>query len=342
MKLKHVIIPIFVPHLGCPNDCIFCNQVKIANASTDITVDDVRNTVESHLKTIDLDNTLVEISFFGGTFTGIDPQIQKSFLQIAKTYKDRGLVQKIRLSTRPDCIDREILDYLKAYGVDIIELGVQSLDDAVLKANRRGHSCEDVRQATRLIRDYTFELGLQIMPGLYQSSHEIDLQTVNQVIALSPDFVRVYPTLVVKNTYLEQLYLEGKYQPLTLDEAIEACAHIYERLEKAHIPIIRMGLQPTENMQLDRDIAAGPFHPSFKQLVQSEVVYKKVEAILRNSQPKDHMTLWVEKRYVSTLVGNHRKNKLRWMKAYPQLKIQVGDHKGLLVVVNEKTYDISL
>ncbi|SHE32044.1 elongator complex protein 3 [Caloramator proteoclasticus] len=270
--MKHFIIPIFVPHKGCPHDCIFCNQKRITGQYNDVEAEDVYKIIEEHLKTIDRNNSHIEISFFGGSFTGIEIEKQKEFLSIAKEYVDKGLVDEIRLSTRPDYIDREILDYLKKYGVKNIELGAQSMDDDVLMKQCRGHSSEDVVNASKLIKEYGFKLGLQMMVGLYGDSFEKDIYTAKKFIELKPDFVRIYPTLVVKDTYLEVLYKKGMYKPLELMDAVYICKELYKLFYKNNIYIMKIGLQVSDDFTLGKNVVAGPFHPAFRELVESSLL----------------------------------------------------------------------
>jgi histone acetyltransferase (RNA polymerase elongator complex component) len=218
--MKKRIIPIFVPHRGCPHDCIFCNQKKITGVSTDITKEDVRNIIEEYLQTIDKDAS-IEIAFFGGSFTAIDIDIQKDLLSVAREYVEKNIIDDIRLSTRPDCINDEILTMLKEYRVSIIELGVQSLDHRVLIDSVRGHSDEDVFKSANLIKSYGIKLGLQMMTGLPSDTEEKCIYTAKKFIELKPDCVRVYPTLVVRDTGLEKLLNESKYSPFTLEQSID-------------------------------------------------------------------------------------------------------------------------
>jgi len=208
MKKKMYIIPLFIPHLGCPFKCVFCNQNSITGQQQEITEEYVRQTIETHLKTLP-SNAEIEVSFFGGSFTGIPQDKQNLYLGIAKEYLDKGKIDAIRLSTRPDYIDTEILQNLKRYKVSIIELGVQSMDEEVLLKSRRGHTSEDVVKAVNLIRQYDFKLGLQIMIGLPGDNLEKSLNTAYKIVELKPDFVRIYPALVIKNTYLERMYARG-------------------------------------------------------------------------------------------------------------------------------------
>ena len=301
--MKHKTIPIFVPHMGCPNDCSFCNQRKITGQSTSVTEQSVENQIKDALVTIPNDTEFIEIGFFGGSFTGIDKEIQNSFLSIAKKYLDSGKIHGIRLSTRPDYIDDEILKNLKSYGVTTIELGAQSMDDTVLFMNHRGHKSQDTVFASELIKKYDIKLGLQMMTGLYGDSKEICMETLKKIIALKPDCVRIYPTLVLKDTYLEELFKCGEYTPQTLEEAVELCADVKERLDNENIQVIRIGLMASDNINPDSDVTAGPYHPSIGELVQSEIYFRKIIKHIN----KDAVIL-VNKRDISAFVGNKKCN----------------------------------
>jgi radical SAM enzyme (TIGR01210 family) len=272
MNRKHYIIPIFVPHKGCPHDCIFCNQKKITGNEKDITSYDVSSTIDDYLTTIDKINSFIEVSFFGGSFTGIPIKKQSELLGAAKNALDDKKINAIRLSTRPDYIDRDILENLKKYNVGIIEIGVQSLDEEVLKISERGHSPEDVYKASKLIREFGFKLGLQMMVGLPCDNIYKDIYTAEKIIDMKPDFVRIYPTLTIKDTYMEQMYRDGIYQPPSIDETVQICKKLYIMFTKSNIRIIRMGLQATDNINIGKDIIAGPFHPAFGEMVESAVL----------------------------------------------------------------------
>ena len=216
---KQYIIPIFVPHLGCPNDCVFCNQKSISGQTKQITKEDVKNIIEEHLKYIN-ENVKTEVAFFGGSFTGIEEEKQIELLEAAYEYIKNKKIDSIRISTRPDYINREILKRLKKYKVKTIELGVQSANDYVLEKAGRGHTFEDVKKASKLIRFYGFNLGHQMMVGLPESTKLDDINTAKQLIKLKPKMVRIYPVLVIKNTKLEKDYNSGKYNPLTVVQAV--------------------------------------------------------------------------------------------------------------------------
>ncbi|HKM00636.1 MAG TPA: radical SAM protein [Sedimentibacter sp.] len=273
MNKKMKIIPIFVPHIGCPNDCVFCNQRRITGQSNVVANKEyVHNIVEKYIKTIDSD-TYTEIAFFGGSFTAIDIRVQEELLSVAKYYKDLKIVNSIRCSTRPDAINDNILELQKKYGMDIIELGIQSLDDEVLKLSNRGHTRKHSIEASGLIKENGFTLGHQIMPGLPGSNREKDIKTCIESISMQPDVVRIYPTLTIKDTQLFDMYENGTYKPLTLEEAVEITAHIYSLYVINNINVIRIGLQNTDSINKDEDVKAGPFHPAFRQLVEESIYY---------------------------------------------------------------------
>ena len=309
MGKKHFIIPIFVPHYGCPHQCVFCNQVAITGKENDrIDGEYVKKTIEEYLKTLPTEGTVIEVSFFGGTFTAIPELHQKELLEVAKAYKDNNKIQYIRLSTRPDYIDERILDYLKYYTVDIIELGVQSMDKDVLLKSGRGHSPEDVVKATNLIKAYGFTLGIQIMVGLPGDTFDKDIYTTNAIINLKPSLCRIYPTLVVKDTMLENMYNQGTFIPYTLEEAINISKILYIMLLNSGITVIRIGLQPTAEINEGSDLVAGPFHPSFRELVEgsifNDVILYIINTYFQNSvrieigiNPKDISKLYAKSKY---------------------------------------------
>lgn len=303
MSKRHYIIPIFISHQGCPHQCVFCNQNKIARVVEEVRDIDVRKTIDEYLETINTVKATVEVSFFGGTFTAIDVNKQKELLSVAKEYKEKGLIHKIRMSTRPDAINEYILDYLKEYKVDIIELGVQSLDDDILKLSGRGHTADDVLKASMLIKKYGIILGHQIMPGLPGDTYEKDIETVKKSIGMKPDLCRIYPALVVKDTPMEEMYSRGDYKPYSLSEAVEVSKEMYKLYTEANINIIRIGLQPTESITWGKDIVDGPFHPSFRELVEGSLFIERIKEkldsdkdIIIHVNPKDLSKLYANKK----------------------------------------------
>jgi len=268
MSNLHYIIPIFVPHEGCPHECVFCNQNSITGTNTKVDAMYVEQTVNDYLQTINSEDAIIEVSFFGGTFTAINLEKQIELLTVAKMFKDNNKINFIRLSTRPDYIDDDILKNLKKYSVDIIELGVQSMDDEVLLKSGRGHTALDVEYASKLIKLYGFTLGHQIMIGLPGDNINKDIETAKRVIELKPDICRIYPALVIKDTHMETMYREQKFKPYSLNEAVKISKIIYIMMISNKINVIRIGLQPTEEISEGNDLVAGPFHPAFGELVE--------------------------------------------------------------------------
>ncbi len=276
----HAIIPIFIPHLGCPNDCVFCNQKKITAKTSPVTIEDMKATAERYLSTLPSRGVeTVEMAFYGGSFTGIPMELQREYLSVAKEYKDRGLIRKIHLSTRPDYINEEILDNLKNFGTDIIELGVQSLDEEVLSLSNRGHDRDCVFEASELIKAYGFTLGLQLMIGLPGDTHEKSVNSAIEAVKIGPSIARLYPTVIIQDTALYDLYKSGQYIPLTTEAAIRTAKEMYCILTKADINVIRIGLKSTDLIHENGAIAGG-YHPAFRQLVESEIAKEQMEAQL--------------------------------------------------------------
>lgn len=296
--MKKGNISIFIPHLGCPQKCSFCNQNTITGNEKQPTPDDVKNAVETALKRKGYE---YEIAFFGGSFTAIDRSYMVSLLESAKPYVDSGKVSGIRISTRPDFIDDKILDILKSYGVTSIELGAQSMDDEVLKANFRGHTAEDVVNASKLIKSYGFELGLQMMTGLYMDTDEKAIKTAEKIIELAPQTVRIYPTVVLKGTYLAKLVEDEVYKAPTVDDAANLCTKLLPMFEKANIKVIRLGLHSSEDIK--KNMVAGAYHDSFGEIVKSRFMLNKVLAL----PPRDY-EIMVNPRSISQFKGQQKRN----------------------------------
>ena len=341
MSKKEYIIPIFIPFLGCPHDCAFCNQVKITNYKDNINKENTIRQINQYLSYFPKNENLKEIAFFGGSFTGLDEKVMTSYLEIALNYKKKGIIDRIRLSTRPDYINNSILDILKKYEVDVIELGIQSLDNEILNANERGHSKEDSIMASKLIKDYGFKLGHQIMPGLYKDSFDKAIKTGLESIKMNPDMVRIYPTLVIKDTKLEKLYKEGLYKPLSLDEAIEISSRLYMIYSYKKIPVIRIGLQPTENINEKKDVVAGPFHPSIRQLVETNIHKIYLEELINKYRLKNKIKIHISNREISIIAGNKKANKNYFYKKYG-LVINFENDENNFIEYEEKkiSYDI--
>ena len=310
---KQYIIPIFVPHLGCPNDCIFCNQRSISGQQKMITKEEIEKTIDGYLKNIKDKEAKIEVAFFGGSFTGIDVEKQEEFLQVAYEYIKQGKIQSIRVSTRPDYIDKAILKRLKKYKVETIELGVQSANDYILKRANRGHTFEDVKKASRLIRWYGFKLGHQMMVGLPESTRLDEINTAKELIKLKPKMVRIYPVLIIKNTKLEKEFLEENYTPLTVVQAVETCKEIVSMFNKKKIEIIRVGLQNTDEITDPNtegsEVVAGPYHPAFRQLVESGLWYDTIVSKIKQLNVKvKKVQVLVNPQDVNNVVGHKREN----------------------------------
>lgn len=307
--MKKRIIPIFVPHRGCPHDCIFCNQKKITGVSTEVTSEEARNIIEEYLPTIAKDAS-VEIAFFGGSFTAIDEKTQNELLSVAKEYVDKGLVSDIRMSTRPDCISVDMLNRLKEYKTTIIELGVQSMDAKVLHDSARGHDIESVIKSSNLIKESGINLGLQMMVGLPSDTEEKCIETAKKFIELNPFCVRIYPTLVVKDTGLETLLNKGEYKPFTLEECISIVKKLLVLFYVNNINVIRVGLQATEDIQLGKGIVDGPYHPAFRELVEGEMIKDYLHYLVIQNKTVSNLEIKTNNKNISKVVGNKKINKL--------------------------------
>lgn len=306
--MKHINVALFVPDAGCPHRCSFCNQKTISGKITPLRPEEIDHAVKIALKTVSCNEG--EIAFFGGSFTAIDKDYMICLLERAYSYVNQGLFKGIRISTRPDCIDDDILDALKRYGVSAIELGCQSMDDEVLLLNKRGHTESDVIKAVRLIKARGFELGLQMMTGLYGDTDEKAIKTAEKIIALCPDTVRIYPTILLEGTDLCELYRKGLYAPQTVEEAAELCKKLLLMFEKEGIRVIRLGLHSGGNVE--EGFVAGPYHPAFREICESKIYLDKVLYQLNEkSITGDEIEITVGSSFVSMLTGQKKCNILK-------------------------------
>ena len=318
---KQYIIPIFVPHLGCPNDCIFCNQRKISGQIKPVTENDVRDTIEFYLSNFKETKANIEVAFYGGSFTGIEVEQQNKLLQAAYDYIKEKKVHSIRISTRPDYIDKEILKRLRKYKVKTIELGVQSTNDYILDRCKRGHTFKDVIKASKLIRRFRMKLGHQMMLGLPDSTELDDINTAKDLIKLKPDMVRIYPVLVIKGTELEKEYNENKYDPLTVEQAVDRCKELCYLFGRKKIDVIRIGLQNTDTIcsptNQGSEVVAGPYHETFRQLVESSIYYDTiVDKIKKFNTRVKEVEVTVNPQNVNNVVGYKKSNILRLKEMY--------------------------
>jgi len=312
------IIPIFIPHAGCPHQCIFCNQVSISGAKQKrASPAELRVQIREFLKYKKENRKPVQIAFFGGNFLGLQGEEIKSLLELAAEFVRDGQVDGIRFSTRPDTIHERSLDMIKDYPVSTVELGVQSMDDHVLALAGRGHSATDTVRAVERLKDRHFSIGLQMMVGLPGDDETGALTTAQRISDLTPDFVRIYPTLVVANSRLAEWYKSGDYAPISLEEGVTLAKKIYLKFLKAGIEVIRMGLQTSEDLEDGTTVLAGPHHPAFGHLVHSEIFLDMaISAIESANTIKESLTIFVNPRSISKMRGLKNSNIEKLNKRY--------------------------
>jgi len=304
MTARKSIIPVFIPHLGCPHDCVFCNQKRISGSLLPATADDVKCEIENALK---VTAEPVQLAFYGGSFTAMPVSDQISLLEAAQPYVLSGAVSDIRLSTRPDAISEKILEMLRRYNVSTIELGSQSMDDDVLCRSGRGHTAEDTRNAARLIKSASFKLVLQMMTGLPGSNDDKDFETAEKIADLMPDAVRIYPTVIIRDTVLYDMWTAGEYSEHTVEDAVRICARILPVFESKGISVIRLGLNPTDDLT-GGDAAGGAYHPALGELVKSRVLFNKALELLEGVDKNADIVLGVHKSQLSQMIGQRRCN----------------------------------
>ncbi len=325
------IIPVFLPHAGCPHQCVFCNQVLITGIKQNtVRPDQFRRQIRQFLEYKKKDRKPVQIAFFGGTFLGLKQEEIKSWLELAAEFVSQGLVDSIRFSTRPDTIDDARLDLLENYPVATVELGVQSMDDHVLALVRRGHSAADTVRAVGKLKTRRVAIGLQMMVGLPGEDESSALASAREITGLQPDFVRIYPTLVVENSPLAQWYRRGDYAPLSLDSAVRLVAKIYRLFSSCSIPVIRMGLQASRDLDDGATVVAGPYHPAFGHLVYSALFLKTARTALRACLPlSGKVTLNVHPQSISRLRGLKNANIIALANDFDITSIDVVADAGL-------------
>ena len=335
--MKNYIIPIFIPHHGCTHQCVFCNQKKITGLETPITPTEVLAIIEEHLARINRPRN-IEVAFYGGSFTALPLAMQRELLLPAYRVLEEGRIHAIRLSTRPDCITQAILKQLSDLGVSTIELGAQSLNDCVLYSTARGHTTQDVISAVKIIKEAGIKCGLQLMVGLPNEDWISLIQSSKLATKLSPDFIRIYPTLVIADTPLERSYRSGKYRPLSIDEAVARCAFMKTIFERSDIPVIRVGLQATEELSDSSVVLAGPFHPAFGELVESYlfkiVLIRFLDCIKIDLQP---LTIHHHYKDTSKIRGLKNANITYWQTTY-NIKLNLiadGKKTGEIIIIHD-------
>ena len=318
----HSNIAFFIPHMGCGNLCSFCNQNVISGKALAPTFEEVRKVCDAQYKRMSPNQRKnTQIAFFGGSFTAIDRKLMVGYLDCVSEYVGNGGFSGVRVSTRPDCIDDEILDILQSRFVNSIELGAQSMDDCVLKKNLRGHTSFDTECACNKILDRGIELGLQIMVGLPGQSAWSVFETANKIVRIFPRTIRIYPTVVFRGTLLEKWYHSGQYRPLGLDEGVDLCSKLLELFNKNNIKVIRLGLHSQKD--IEREMVAGIYHPSFRELCESRIYLKKLKNILKNCKSGSYKIL-ANGSEISKVVGHKRSNVLKLRDSGYLLKV-VGD-----------------
>lgn len=304
--MRRTNISIFVPHAGCPHLCSFCDQKAISGSVKAPGADEVTRLLEEQAPHLEQRGMTAEIAFFGGSFTAIERGYMESLLTVANRAVEKFPVYTgIRCSTRPDCVDDRIIGILTKYGVTAVELGAQSMDDEVLSANDRGHTAEDVRRAARLIRDSGIELGLQMMTGLYRDTPEACLRTADEFIALRPQTVRIYPTVILRNTKLGELFATGEYKSFSFDETVELCAKLLRQFTEKGIRVIRLGLHASADVE--RDMLGGVYHPALREIVESRLFLDDLKERL-SPLGKGSYTVFTDPVNISKAVGQRKSN----------------------------------
>lgn len=303
--MSHSNISIFVPHIGCPNMCSFCNQHTISGAQNAPTAKDVRRICTQAMEEIRSPED-TEVAFFGGSFTAIPEEYMNELLDAAKDFTGDGKFKGIRISTRPDCITPGILDTLKAYGVTAIELGAQSMNDEVLSANRRGHTAEDIELSAMMIKDWGFELGLQMMIGLYKSTPAYEFDTASRIISLKPDTARIYPVVILKGTALAELYQSGEFVPYDFDRAVDISAACLAMFEEQGIKVIKCGLHASEFVEQDK--IGGFYHPAFRELCEGLIYRRNMEFLINSDRGHSWYEIAVSPNCISKAMGHKKAN----------------------------------
>ncbi len=306
MSARECVIPVFVPHLGCRHECVFCNQRRISGSEKAATAATVKQAIEQSAA-LPRSGAKRQLAFYGGSFTAIEPERQEELLGAAAEAIGKGEIDAIRLSTRPDAIDETVLARLKRFGVETVELGAQSMDGEVLRLSGRGHTAEDVVRSSEAVKAAGFRLILQMMTGLPGDSAEKDIETAKKLIALRPDGVRIYPTVIVRDTALYDLWRAGEYREHTVEDAVAVCAQLMPLFEEANIPVIRLGLNPTEELSQGAAVA-GAYHPALGELVRSRILLEKARALLAGTEPGSRVTLGVNAAELSQMIGQKRRN----------------------------------
>ena len=326
--MRPIVVPFFISHLGCPHRCVFCDQEKIAGAKGVLpSADEMRSKVARYRGTSP--GRDFEAAFYGGTFTALPKQDQEYLLGALQPLLASGELSSLRLSTRPDAVDAEAACFLKGMGVGTVELGVQSMDEEVLQLSGRGHTAADAERAVRALQDAGLSVGVQMMPGLPGDSTERSLASLDRVLSLKPSFLRIYPTLVIAGSALAELHRAGRYLPQTVDEAVSLCTRMLLRAMRAAVPVIRIGLQPTAELESPGVLLAGPYHAAFGQLVESELFYDLMSSMVAELPKGSRVGFYAPTGRISDLVGQKRRNLTRLFERFQVLVSAVREDAAL-------------
>ncbi len=335
---QQITIPVFIPHFGCPHTCVFCNQVHATNKSNLPDADSIFQQVADYTRSKKPSVNNVELAFFGGSFTALDVEIQKKFLKISNSLMQQNKIDSIRLSTRPDFITDETIELLLKYKVKTVEIGAQSFDNYVLQKSNRGHTAEDIVNAITLLQEAKFDTVIQLMPGLVAASNQSDLSSCRQAIKLNPAAVRIYPTVVIKNTQLESLYSNRQFTPLSLQQAIELCAIMYINCLNNRIKVIKMGIHPFADDTI-QNIIAGPYHPAFGFLVKSHLkkllLQNFINFSIKPEKPIKHIMLTLPLKDIEEYIGSKKENINFLKQLYNCNSISYKAGKELYIAVNQ-------
>lgn len=345
MKNRTKVIPIFVPHEGCPHDCVFCNQKKISGSVKSPSLEEIRDLIEASLLTIDRSKYSIILAFYGGSFTAISQSRQKMYLEIAREYKDDNKIQYIRLSTRPDYMDKSQVNLLKEYKVDHVELGIQSTDPEVLNCTKRYYSMKDIEIAVKNLLRVQIDYGFQIMPGLPKDTKEKFVKTCTDLLPLKPSTLRIYPTIVITGTEMEGMFDKGLYEPLSLDEAVEWTMIGYILFKQIGTDIIRMGLHASESLLYEDNMIAGPFHSAFGEMVESRIYwYMFKEFIQEHHLQNTQIHIKANPKDFSKISGNKGENRKKLENQYNIKYRFLEDHsliEDMIIEYEDKSYFLS-
>lgn len=319
-KKKHYTIPFFIPEMACIGNCIYCNQKKITSRVSAPEIDEMHQSIEEHLASFKHKDAEVEVGFFGGSFSGLSRTLQQQYLAQIQQYIAAQQVKSIRISTRPDMIDKEELDFLKQNKVQAIELGVQSFDKEVLEKSGRGHSLEDSYAAAMLIKEEGFDLGLQMMIGLPGDSIEKAVFTAEEIIRLGAATTRIYPLLVIKDSALAEMYLKEEYTPLSMEESLDYLTKLIPLFEKAGVNILRVGLHQSEDLNDGEALLAGPYHPSLKELALSRIWHEQLQKIPQQKKEDEKIVIEVNPSEINYAIGYHAANKKNLLQYFSEVK----------------------